>query len=909
MGKINVVLNDGTVKAVDEELAKRLVGRGSGRAEESFEAGERERQAYNAENTSSVRAAAEGAADTLTLGGYGKAVEALGGEHRMQATAESHPTARAVGEVGAMVLPFAPGVLGRAGKIVSEASGLGLAAKAGEAVAGVAGKGVGRLVEGGILGVGGEVARTNVTGDPLTIEGAVEGAGIGGVLNYGIGLVADKLKLKGVKAEAARVEAETEAKQVADLQAKAAVFKDSPTYSEARAAVHSHQAETSKLSRQVEAETKTYEKFVSSDKKVKAAIAKVENTVSTLARPAETEAAARVPNYPGMRTAAPATEAAPAQSFGDAVYGAAQQAEKFGERKAFISSIYEKMDPAIRGASLDEFKQRLIAASKTGEVKLSRADLVSAMDPKMVGASESAADGASYHFVDFGSMKAPAVAEAAPAVAAEAAAPGSRGPALTPEQAKEYRARISRIYQKQAGGWGENANQWTRVPGKPGDAAGALEDLRALQDELKQSYPKRSAKLDDIPVRPRQPVAFEKVDLPKSLKEFGKKHPESIARLANNLDDTSKQWFGRVAEDLGLPPGTDVATLHGHVSDTLRLMDEVAAKAAVTEAKDAGSFVSTLRKMAKNAAVSMAGFKAYAAVGGGVIGAGVGSAARAGSRVAMDGVEHSLLNNSLMASKEGIRSKVRDVVAKYGVKAGAAVEKMAPIASVLSTSFPHGKADDEKDARKLVVNRTNDFIQARTVAPDALYSAVEGAMGHPGDVAWKVHQLGVSALDYLVGKAPKDPGMSVKMFTSDFTPSYQDTVKYAHTTEAALFPMNAIMRELRGDGHPAAVEALWDRWPATMQEFADELLYQVTTKQMDVTYAQASSYSRIFRVPLTGLQNPDISALVQGLHTPAPVSNGPGEAGFGNSPRPVGRPAAVNSQVAGSSVSGLISQQ
>jgi hypothetical protein len=73
----------------------------------------------------------------------------------------------------------------------------------------------------------------------------------------------------------------------------------------------------------------------------------------------------------------------------------------FGDRKVFVSAVWDQLRRA-RGWSavtLDEFKRRLIAAHRAGELVLARADLVAAMDPATVAASEIATDGASFHFI------------------------------------------------------------------------------------------------------------------------------------------------------------------------------------------------------------------------------------------------------------------------------------------------------------------------------------------------------------------------------------------------------------------------------------------------------------------------------------------------------------------------------
>jgi hypothetical protein len=73
----------------------------------------------------------------------------------------------------------------------------------------------------------------------------------------------------------------------------------------------------------------------------------------------------------------------------------------FGDRKVFISSVWNELrrSPAWSSLTLDEFKSRLVAAHRAGDLALARADLVAAMDPELVAASETTTDGASFHFI------------------------------------------------------------------------------------------------------------------------------------------------------------------------------------------------------------------------------------------------------------------------------------------------------------------------------------------------------------------------------------------------------------------------------------------------------------------------------------------------------------------------------
>ena len=73
----------------------------------------------------------------------------------------------------------------------------------------------------------------------------------------------------------------------------------------------------------------------------------------------------------------------------------------FGDRKVFISAVWDELRrrPQWSTVGLEDFKARLVAAHRAGDLVLARADLVAAMNPELVAASETATDGASFHFI------------------------------------------------------------------------------------------------------------------------------------------------------------------------------------------------------------------------------------------------------------------------------------------------------------------------------------------------------------------------------------------------------------------------------------------------------------------------------------------------------------------------------
>jgi hypothetical protein len=116
--------------------------------------------------------------------------------------------------------------------------------------------------------------------------------------------------------------------------------------------------------------------------------------------PAEPDLAIDSPAAPDLAIGEPAG----GPSFADAALDAAATTARdgwFGDRKVFVSALWDELRkrPAWAALALDDFKARLLVAHRAGALTLARADLVAAMDPALVSASEIAADGASFHFV------------------------------------------------------------------------------------------------------------------------------------------------------------------------------------------------------------------------------------------------------------------------------------------------------------------------------------------------------------------------------------------------------------------------------------------------------------------------------------------------------------------------------
>jgi hypothetical protein len=74
---------------------------------------------------------------------------------------------------------------------------------------------------------------------------------------------------------------------------------------------------------------------------------------------------------------------------------------RFGDNKVFISHVWRELigEPAFREMDLRTFKRWLVEANRASLLTLSRADLVSVMNPEDIQASETRSLNASFHFI------------------------------------------------------------------------------------------------------------------------------------------------------------------------------------------------------------------------------------------------------------------------------------------------------------------------------------------------------------------------------------------------------------------------------------------------------------------------------------------------------------------------------
>lgn len=945
--KVNVVLWDGKVVSVDEELAGKLTPE-QGRAETGGESGERARQKYNEENTSAVRAGAEGALDTLTLGAYGKVAGVFDG-HRMEATAEAHPGARMVGEVGAMLLPT--GLLGKGAQAAGEATLLGQAGKLGARIGGKAGL----VTEGAIMGLGSYVADTNVTGDPLTIEGALINGGIGGLIDLGFGVLGSKMHGAGGKAKAAIAE-ETQladhlslsedvekrlesgawkgvqeahkASESATSKAAREVAKDAEEfaswagpdadpsningavkgYQKARQQIQSDILATkygqeqmsgvraaSRAEQQFTRETEQFDKFVNSTEKFPRALEKADTAINqiadrygiaegdelldqlaqTKARLDEGAAVEAVPGDPRNPMSFKMTGGAPLRDIGGA------PPVSMNSRIKELKDLRRSAEMKTRGGWREEGGRWVSDPNVLPDPAGGMADFHSLRE-KIGAIGDSVGKGfPSVQFPDLPKIP----------VKPEAFSPGSIATEDVAAMAKASSDLGSTI---------ENARQMIKAK----DYEGAIAELRAARSRLGEGF--GHLEFPELPVPPRGFQVNKKIDLAGSVDDFARQKSSTIRDWANQVSEGSDidVAFRKLADDLGLEPkgmpGDNIASVHAKLGEYRSALDKV--EAAAAKSGESASFMDKLGGYVKKSSRMAARRSADTAFGGGVKGVFAGAAAGAAMGNLLDGGAISALGGLLVSGKVGARDKIRSLVAKFGEKAGRTVRRLGPVTAYLANPVFGGGEDGEKDVRSQAVNRIGENISLAQSGPDLLYSAIQPLLGFAGDVGGKLHDHVMNALNHLAETAPKDPGLDVKGLRSNWKPSTQKTVEYAYRIEAVVNPLAAIERSVSGDGNPAGTDTLWKVWPAVMNEYASEMISDPEALA-NISYERGSDLSQLFRIPITGLQEPAVALALQGLYLPKQDPSQQG--GQQPSSNPAGRPAAVQSQVAGSNVAAL----
>jgi hypothetical protein len=942
MGKINVVRDDGSVVAVDEEdYVKSRSKEHSGYAEDPFDAVQRvRRQERKDEHTGlgyQVASAGLAAADTATAGILGKVVGAVSPEagQDMQEMLQDNKAGTTIGSLGGVLLPG----LGTAGRLAKG----GVEAATGSKLAGLA-------AEGGVIGGGTHVAHSNITGDPISIEGIAEDIGVGGAIGLGFGVVSKglgALTKVGVNSSLAKGELEWESVTSGS--------NETPLAKAARARAKVNQVideeKSAAFSKQEDADAANY---ANEEKARKADIVSRKKQYADQLK----QTAALVDDMPSWNAAKDAhngyrtqiRQANAAITKAQAEYdsfaspnGAKKAIGEFEKTQAKLRSMLAET-PEEAGQGVQDFaNENPQSLSSEGLPADARNKGRYTVVPKK-GLPPGASNKGRYSggtLVD----EAPVGPGAPQDVQPEVEQPG--GP---PADQRSPRQNMTDTLKEM-----EDAKSAARKAAKAGDWDGVAHSLKAVQPKVSEFLPETTI---EFPVRPTQEPKPVPAELPKKLTDLARKHPGSIGKMVAGLDDATVAELDKVATDLGLEPGATpgdtLAYVHKKLHDTFfapgqrlaveevehipyRRMDEVideeaaagtrkeewdAASAEVDAQRSTGDYKESswgkLKPTPKassplNSAIDFTKRLAKYTAGraadvGGAKGVLFRMMAGEAAGMAMDSVE-SAVAGSAMTGKVGLRAKIGEAFSGFAKPSQKMLEVLGPVTVSLKQSFPFGHADPTTDERDLVMNRVNDLLQAKVQAPDVLYGLMKGVMGTSGDIAFKLHQQFLRGVQYLAEVAPKDPGINVTMNGSRFRPSEQATRDFSHAWEAIMHPVPYLARVLAGDGSAAGMQALVVGWPALVEEARAEAMRRDWS---DLDMKGHKGLSMLYQRPMSGLQEPGVLWLFQGSPqqqmAPQQHAAGPsagGTAGFGKP----GRPAAYDSAPAGSNVSGHVNRQ
>lgn len=838
--------------------------------------------------------ASEGLADTLTFGAYGKAKDALSDDetvHQNQAARQAQGGARLFGNLAGVAINPA-GVLGDAGVAVKGAEALGL------------GKMAGRAVEGAALGVGGHISDSSVTGDPLTIEGTLQAAGVGGVMGVGFGALGDKLFGGAERAQKAIAEAKGVAEDIGVAQKGQTVFsKDSPTQTIWNEVQDAQKAAVDTVSKNNSAFTKAQSAYEDAlqPEKLNSTIAGFEKAQKSILKEA-TEANAEA--------LAAAQEGNKAFDAADAAYQKSLTPEALGKSISQMEKAAADIEKGIKETTAasatppashrqwadvdpaNQYSDALPPRTPYDTAQSLRDAAAKAKRAVKIGDPDVAAS-------ILGDGRRAAATDGHAVLADAVKSPEELGLARVPEPTPEVPEVVNTMRQRL-----DKAKLAVRM----GKHEAAMDILTDLKSEAEGTT---NAPLPELSTSPQAQGLSLKPEmentLPSDLKQFARQHPSTVARMANQMNPDTAASFQKLADELGVSADDGIAGIHAKLKNYAWTIDDVGAKeaAAKAAAKAADSGQGILGWLGTQSKKAIKYTAARAADVGGPLGAFTRTIGGEATGAALNKAEDAVLGSSLMEGKAGLKASINNTLAKYGVPGSKVARALGPIAAVLSQSFPTGKKDPEPDMRVRANNRMKDFIAAQQSGPDTLYNLFTPMMGHPADLTLKFHQAVMNQLNYLVSTGPKDPGTDHTMFKSDWLPSHEQAIELAHRIEAVIDPLKAIARSVSGDGHPAGAEALNACWPATMGEFAS----QVTFAQpilAGLTHRTTGGYSQLLGIPASPLQDPAVIASLQGMYMQSNNQAAQGSpSGSPSAPRSPGRPAAVQSAVAGSSVAAL----
>jgi hypothetical protein len=349
------------------------------------------------------------------------------------------------------------------------------------------------------------------------------------------------------------------------------------------------------------------------------------------------------------------------------------------------------------------------------------------------------------------------------------------------------------------------------------------------------------------------------MSLPKTMAEFRAMRPQQLAEMLNGLSATESAAARKALTSLD-----DAARAAGMGGDSLVASVSGLHGALMVSEQSPGLF----QKLGSKLADSKLG--------------GIGSIGRAIGAYAIGGPGFAAAE--ILGFRAAITKQIKDLVVRYGESAASGLAKTTPLTAILSRPLLGG--DEETGTQEdLALRRMEELYRILPATADAMYSVLaplsqETGLPFAQGLAGHVNQ----SVQKLAAAMPKDNGLTVLMGKSQWRPSLDQIETLSAVLEASQDPWAAIERQLAGEGSPAAADALWDQWPATMNELRTEVFMNLD-KLSKLPYNRVLALSTTLRAPFDSLLTPENLSALQSTFIPGnlgdraatstPVPSGP----------------------------------
>jgi hypothetical protein len=255
--------------------------------------------------------------------------------------------------------------------------------------------------------------------------------------------------------------------------------------------------------------------------------------------------------------------------------------------------------------------------------------------------------------------------------------------------------------------------------------------------------------------------------------------------------------------------------------------------------------------------------------------------------------------SGLIAEVTGMRAAVhqgmKSAVASYGPKVSRAGKRLAPQVGAMSIRLG-GDQDDEKGSRKeLFARRSKEIREALPAARNTLMRSVSPLIDEgENDFASALHEAASTMLEGLASMLPKDPGDQFSRGKSLWTPSDVEILQFERKYEVFQDPLEVVTRSLStGDITPEAAGALKTFYPALYDELRFEMMGRLASDEKftnSLSYNDQVNLSVLLELDLHASLRPDWIASQQTMFMEqvVPPDGAPGVNPAGNNG---GRPA------------------